>query len=763
MLRMVRWKRSIIVLFLAACLLTQLRLVGRDRQRQMAQERSLEQLLAAAEEDTLRMRGIVDTCSTTEENTSVVLRTLAVETDGTYRALDEPGHGASCTTKKKEEALLPGDEIEIKGTLCIPEEARNPGAFDSKAYYSRLDIVCQLTGGSILSKKSGPGGIRPFLYRLRRRLCASLTRILPEKEAGSMMAIALGEKKGMDAEIKALYQESGIAHITSVSGLHATVVGMGAYRLLRWLCLGIVPASLLSGGLLLAYVVLTGSGIAALRAFWMFALWLLAQVLGRKYDGKTAAMAAASLLLLQKPEYLRDTSFLLSFAAMAVILWLLPVLQLPLSGYAGGKRSVRYGVASTMLSSAGIWIGMLPVTLFFFYQTPLYGMVLNVFLVPLLPVLMQTGLLGAVLGLCSQKAGMFFAAPVYYLLSFLERVIQGMLQLPGAVWVGGRPSMFMLGGYYGVLTLFSVLAVCRQKKAGKRACLWLLGLPLVLLFLIRPAPAGLEVLCMDVGQGDGALIRLPDGMVFLIDGGSSSEQELWERQISQTLKYYGIRTIDAIFLSHADLDHVSGILEFLEAYELGLSGKNVHGITLGHLILPPTADADDFRKLSMLAWQKGIAVSRMEQGMVLGGEEWSIAALAPKKEHLSGDANEDSLVLLLRYGTFRMLFTGDLEKEAEQTLAETAQGALCADVLKVGHHGSANGSSEMFLLQVQPKAAVISCGRQNRYGHPAAETVRRLKESGSTLFSTAEGGAIQITSDGSRFWIRQKNPKNEKI
>ena len=204
---------------------------------------------------------------------------------------------------------------------------------------------------------------------------------------------------------------------------------------------------------------------------------------------------------------------------------------------------------------------------------------------------------------------------------------------------------------------------------------------------------------------------------------------------------------------------MSGILEFLQAYEPGLTGRNIHGITLEHLILPPVADPDDFQKLSMLAWQNGITVSQMEQSMTLGSANWQFTALSPRSGELSGDRNEDSLVLLFQYGTFRMLFTGDLEGMAEQHLAEQAGKELRADVLKVGHHGSANGSKEAFLASVQPKAAVISCGRKNRYGHPASETVRRLKESGSALFSTAESGAVQITTDGSSFWIRQKNSK----
>lgn len=746
------------VVLVLVCLFAWLRLGERDRQRQKVQSRSEEQLLAAAKNDKVTLRGIVDTCSTAGETDSFVLRTLEVEADGGYQPLEASAHGAGCTVKKKGEVLLPGDEIEVKGKLRIPEEAGNPGAFDAKAYYSRLDIVCQLTEGRILSRKSGPGGIRPLLYQLRRALCDSLARILPPEEAGSMMAVALGEKKAMDPDIRALYQESGVAHITSVSGLHATLIGMGAYRLLRQLYLGIGPSAVLSGGILFAYVLLTGSGVAALRAFWMFALWLMAQICGRKYDGKTAAMAAASLLLLREPEYLRDASFLLSFTAIAVILWLLPVLQLPLTG-GGRNRNWRYRAASAGLSSAGIWLGMLPVTLYFFYQTPVYSIALNLLVVPLLPVLMETGLTGAVLGLLAPKAGMFFAAPAYYLLELLQQADQLLLYLPGAVWIGGRPPYRVIVLYYGVLALSGGLAVFRQKRAGRRGCIWLIGMPLALLLLIRPAPQQLEVLCMDVGQGDGALLRMPDGTVCLIDGGSSSESGLWEQQISQTLKYYGIRTVDAVLLSHADQDHISGIAGFLEAYEPGVTGENIHGITLKQLILPPTADVEDFAALRMAARKHGIGICCMERDMALAGAGWRLTALAPQSEDLSGDRNEDSLVLLLQYGSFRMLFTGDLEGAAEQQLAKSAGDALRADVLKVGHHGSANGSSEAFLLQVQPAAAVISCGERNRYGHPAAETVERLKKSGSRLYSTADGGAVRITTDGSCFRIRQKNSK----
>ena len=137
----------------------------------------------------------------------------------------------------------------------------------------------------------------------------------------------------------------------------------------------------------------------------------------------------------------------------------------------------------------------------------------------------------------------------------------------------------------------------------------------------------------------------------------------------------------------------------------------------------------------------------------MGTENWGFFCLSPNPSELTGDKNEDSMVLLFRYGAFRMLFTGDLEGAAEKKLAETSQAALRADVLKVGHHGSKNGSSDIFLAQVRPRVSVISCGAENRYGHPSPETITRLEAIGSEIHTTAATGAIQITTDGRRYTI----------
>jgi competence protein ComEC len=269
------------------------------------------------------------------------------------------------------------------------------------------------------------------------------------------------------------------------------------------------------------------------------------------------------------------------------------------------------------------------------------------------------------------------------------------------------------------------------------------------------SPSHLEVTCLDVGQGDGILIRLPSGVNCMIDGGSTSESSVWDYRISQTAKYYGVRKIDWWFVSHSDQDHISGLVEFLEDYSTNLAGQNARGISLGHLVLPVTGEEDEtLDTLRALAEKRGIEVHTMGTGDAAGASDgsWSLEALAPDAENLTGEKNQDSLVLRLRYGSFRMLFTGDLEKEGEQNLARSGI-ELQADVLKVGHHGSRYASSAGFLEKVAPQVAVISCGANNRYGHPAEETVERLGAAGSQMMCTAQEGSVQIWSDGVEYRV----------
>ncbi len=772
-----------------------------------------EQMLARTVGDgsSVTAAGIVTECSTLSSGVRLFMKHLTINTDNNSEISLRPEQKITFTTEQTE--IQPGDYVQVAGFCTLFESASNPGQFDSRAYYFAKNTVCSLKKAEIRQIRHGKIGLANILYQIRNAFSSSFDCILDEKSSGTIAAICLGEKNGMDPEWKSLFQEGGISHILAISGLHITLIGMSLYQMLRRVGLPFAAGAVIAGTVVFLYALMTGFGISALRASIMFLIWLGAQVTGRKYDMVTAAGLAAVLILVRDADSLGDASFLLSFAAVLTLSVLVPCGQ--------NACEIRSSAGKSFFSCAAVWLGTLPVSLYFFYQTSPWSILVNLAVVPLMSVIMSFGIAAAAIGLADVSAGMFLAAPVHYLLNLFGNLCRLEQEFPLPVWVAGRPDPGRMLVYYGILAVVTGISVyyarnrrkgCEDRvsgrlqrivsgvRAGHIRMLWVLC-AVICMLLMRPRQSGsLVVTCLDVGQGDSALVQLPTGEACLIDGGSTSENSVWKYRIEQAVKYYGIGTLDYVFLSHADNDHISGIKEYLEDYEPGFGKKNVHGITLGHLILPPTADEGDFDELKALAAEKGVQVLAMQRGSMIsnaenpgaaagiavngngavhtdsllsmyygeeedvegedGSRRWSITCLAPDSEELSGDRNEDSMVLMLQYGSFRMLFTGDLEGQAELALSESGTN-LQADILKVGHHGSGGGSSAVFLQAVSPKFAVISCGADNQYGHPSPETVTRLQEAGSQILQTPEHGAVTIVSDGETFsvetYLSQKN------
>ncbi|MCD8338558.1 MAG: ComEC/Rec2 family competence protein [Lachnospiraceae bacterium] len=701
--------------------------------------------------------------------------------------------------------LLPGDRIRVTGTWKPFSAAGNPGQFDFRAYYYAKNTVGRVTGAGVTLVSEGDFSLSRLLARFRRMLRNSYLQILEEKAARTVSAISLGEKSYMEQEWKQLYQEGGIAHIISISGLHISMIGMCIYKLLRRIRLPFALAALPSAAVVALYALMAGFGVSAVRACIMFVLWLGSQIVGRKNDTLTAAAIAAAMILAGDGRIAGSSSFLLSFGAILSIALLVPQLweanpfrmrrehtgrkdnrsesrneksaqTRRLTGQFFAKcgfleKTLRVGekIWDMLCGGAGVWLGTLPVTLWFFYQTAPWSILINLAVIPLMSALMGSALLSCLVGLVSVPVGIFLAAPVYYLLGLFEWLCMLEQQLPGAVWVAGHPALWKIALYYGLLLGAAAISHFFKGNSGKKRCIqgkvqterhfvyfsaaWIFAIAAGLCLLAFHPRSELTVTCIDVGQGDGALIQLPDGTNCLIDSGSSSVSGLWEYRISQVVKYYGISRLDYVFLSHADSDHISGIEEYLEDYLPGFAGNNAHGITVENLLLPPTADGEDFDELITYAAELEIPVFRMEAGARLeSAASWSFTCLAPDSQALSGDKNEDSMVLLLQYGAFRMLFTGDLEGESELALAASGE-ALSCDILKVGHHGSKGASSEAFLAAASPSFGIISCGEDNSYGHPAAAAVERLRAAGITLYTTMDCGAVTIRSDGSTYRI----------
>ena len=251
---------------------------------------------------------------------------------------------------------------------------------------------------------------------------------------------------------------------------------------------------------------------------------------------------------------------------------------------------------------------------------------------------------------------------------------------------------------------------------------------------------------LDVGQGDCIHIRSEEGNHYLIDGGNSSKSQVMKYQILPYLKSEGVSHLEAVFVTHSDIDHCSGILTMLEEYP-------AEALSIGSLILPDIAESsmdEQYLELERLAAEKDIRVQYMSRGQKITDGEMRIHCMHPYQDYETETANEYSLVLLLTYGEFSGLFTGDVEGEGEEAMwkymqaAGKAEGDKRLTLLKVAHHGSRYSTSEEMLESLQPKLAVISCAEDNSYDHPHEETLERLAAVGSRMLTTPECGAITV-------------------
>lgn len=643
-----------------------------------------------------------------------------------------------------------GNKICAEGELSLFETARNPGNFDQRSYYKKEGIAVMMWAEKVTVISEETDWIREFFVRFRQSWSALLIRYLGEYYGNTMSAVLLGEKSGLDAEMKKMYQKNGIGHLLAISGLHMSFIGMGIYGLLRRAGLSFIPAGIIGGAILIVYLLMIGPGISGLRALIMFLIRVGADMAGRDYDLLTSLFLAAALLCMVQPLYLTDAAFQLSFGAILGIALLGPVFQELF-------RGIPKSMSSALAFSMAVNLFLIGPMLYFYFEIPPYSVFLNLLAIPVMPVAMGAGFLGSVITLVWPEPGRIVLKLCECVLWFYDQICILAGRLPGSRFVTGRPGMRWMILYYTVLgilcVLYYLLRERRDDKEGESGS-GLLRIPggLLVLFAVGmmaacrmgyTRPAGVKAAVLDVGQGDGIVLHGKTGFTCLIDGGSSDVSDVGAYRIEPYLLSQAVDCLDYAFVTHGDEDHVSGMRELLAGQELG--------IRIRTLVLPPEEYLDDvLLELTALARKNGTRTVVMKAGDRIEAPEngFTLSCLGPV-EGLDSQAgsNAASLVLALSYGDFDMLLTGDVEEEGEKNL--TNSGRLGTfDVLKVAHHGSKNSSTDEFLDIVKPKAAIISAGEENRYGHPHKETLERLKRCRCEVYSTADSGAVIVWTDG---------------
>ncbi len=604
-----------------------------------------------------------------------------------------------------------GSTVLVTGHFYALEEAGNPGQFDALDYYGSKRICGKLFQTRVLQISDTYNLLTEGLYQIRCYLSNKVYELLPEREASVLNTVLLGESDRMDKGTKNLYKVGGILHIAAISGLHVTLLAMGLYRMLRKCRMPMIPAYLVSGGLLILYGIMTGLSVSAVRAITMFLIKILAELLGRTYDMLIGLGAVAAVMVLQNPEYLQDAGFLLSFGAVLGIGLIMPLLQSTCHKGRGriqrkvyaGRRAVLYKKAekcmqslrNSVYASLSVNLVILPVQLWFFFEVPVYSVFINLLIIPTVKFLM---LLGLILMLVPWTD--YLAVPINHLLEWYRQVCLWGQELPGYLWTTGRPEGWQIAVYYGLL-IWALLWRSRRgnsrssdgkkgrmperneqsalKLSGvwRKAIFWFSVLAAV--FVLGRKPTGeTRVTFLDVGQGDCVCVETGEGRTYLFDCGSSSEAQVGEYILKPYLKYRGIRQVDGLFLSHPDTDHCSGAIELLKNQE-------EWGIRVKQIILPRPAGVEEFYEvdipkgncesvlelaspqvwkqagtqvweqagarvweLARAANEAGVAVTFVSAGDYVEQEDFQLLCLHPRRAGSYVDENEASQCFYLR-------------------------------------------------------------------------------------------------------------------
>lgn len=684
--------------------------------------------------------GEVQHCQDTEYSLSVYLKQVYL-TDQSEKI---PIRNIRVFLKENaKEDLKTGMIIQVKGELERISAPGNPGEFDQQQYYACQKIYYFMKNAVVQKKSRSYSRYGQALTELRERIAETLQKAAGDK-AGIYQAMLLGEKSGLDEEVKMRYQMAGMIHILAISGLHISVLGMGLFSLLKKLSLGNVPAGLISLCVILQYGMLTGSSVSAMRAVSMFVLAIGARILGRSYDLLTALAVSAILLLLDTPAYLYSSSFLLSFGAVAG----LGIMASALNRFIESENPW----VKTLISSLAVQLMTLPVVLRIYGEVSILGIALNLIVLPTVSVVLVCGLCCSLVGVFSIFAAGLVLFPGNLLLVIYEKLCILAGEFPFCTWIGGAPEIWKCGVYYvvlaggirGILILHGKWENDGMKIRQKGM---LLSVVLIsVLFLGFRQRNYLSVTCLDIGQGDAIVIQIPGGKNIMVDGGSSSKKNTAAGQLLPYLKNQGISVIDAILLSHTDIDHISGVQELMDLKE-----KHLTTLRIKYLLLPDWKNPEPvYDELEAKAKRCGISVLKLQQGQKLQFGDATMKILSPEPGAEGTDPNEEGLVMELCYGKFRGLFTGDIGEETEKKLLPRLDDV---DFLKVGHHGSRYSSCQEFLDRIQPEAAVISCSESNTYGHPSPETIKRLEQNGIKTMYTMKSGAVTVSADGGHMWM----------
>lgn len=560
-------------------------------------------------------------------------------------------------------------------------------------------------------------------------------------------ALLLGRRETLDRELSDRFAKTGLVHLLAISGTHVALMGAVFVLIGRMLRLSRTRVAWLTIVLVAAYLAVIGAPPSALRSGIMLALALLATVLQRPSATLPIVAAAALAILAVAPMAALDIGFQLSFAGVLGIILLHGAMMKRLPKPVKKHPAARWLAESLSLSVAA-FVTTAPIVAHHFGQVAPISILANLPAIPLTSLaLIGTGAAAATEAVCPPLARLL-ADGAGLALDVLNAVVDVAIRVPGGHAAVARPRWWAWGAA-GVVFLLALDAAGRMRGRVRWAVAGMSAAAAFLLLPLAGAPSGggLEIDFIDVGQGDAVALRTPAGRWVLVDAGErDAGWDAGERRVLPYLRARGARRIEAMVLTHPHADHVGGAAAVMRTMPVGRVLDP--GMPMGTPVYLQTLQ---------VAEERGVAWNAARQDRKLQVDGVELLFLWPTVDALDApaDANDISAVVLVRYGGFSALLTGDAPAEVEHRLVARYGARLRADLLKAGHHGSRTASSGAFLDAVDPQLVVISAGVRNDYGHPHAEVLARLGARGIAVARTDRDGTVRIRVEpGGTGWHR---------
>lgn len=722
---------------------------------------------------------------------------------------------------QESENFKPGNTICVKGKVKKWEKVGNYGNFDGKKYYRSLGIyvAIEMQQQNAVNEKVNPvkmlsQNVKELLKKKLNKLCSDKNKmpfkVLNSENKAIFCAAILGDKKELPDEIKQLYQCNGISHLLAISGLHIATLGMFVYRLFRrktkFLISGIVSMAVVAG-----FVIMSGMGISSIRAFGMFAFFLAAQIIGRKYDALCAVSFVLMYVSVQNPFIIFNAAFQMSFGAVIAIFCVYPLFR----DFFGldriekitkkdikKKKSIKekcilslrknyQAVVHSLLFSMSIQMVLMPVMLYNYFEFAPYSVLLNIIVIPLMQIVLVSAMAGLFTSVILQavpvlgaalngviiyisKIMMLPACLVLCLYKLLGRIFIG---FPNSVIVTGKPKITQIIIYYTVLVIISlILAIKLEKQRIKEATEPEKISPMGERIFVRKKKDVIKqllgktfktvafVMCfalMTFGltfRNNGKMsivfydVGQGDGIIINKDGFTvmidGGSTDV--KKVGEYRLKPGLKARGIGTIDYAIITH--GDNDHISGVMQMMEDESYDKVTIKNIMLPDVGmDDDSLKKIETSAKKNKVNVLYISKGDFIKKGNLNIACLHPKNKYVTNDRNSYSTVLDVSYGDFKMLLTGDLPENEEKTIENGLNEEY--SVLKVAHHGSKYSSSKDFVKKVNPKLSIISCGENNNYGHPHNEALLRLENAGSKVYRTDRSGQIIISTDGAGMWV----------